>query len=201
MRSPASLFTGAALLACAGIIVACQGDPVGPSHPLRPSFAVGGGSSTAAHLCQDGGFQNVLQANGTGFANAGECVSYASHGGEFFQSITFSNISFTGCNNLTFGYILNGVSTDVYSFPGGCGSESFSDVTVLVPAGSTPEVFLRDNTCQSTFTQSSAHALVTGSNPTQIAITDAGGFCEATSPSTPRPPTNGGNLNVTETIP
>jgi hypothetical protein len=184
-------------------LAACQGDPTGVNPPLRPSFSVGGGNSGAAHLCQDGGYAHLFGAGGSQFANTGDCVSYAAHGGQFFQSVTFSNITLGACNDITFGYTLNGVSTDVYNKPYDCAPfHTYSDVTIFVPVGSTVDVYLRDNTCNATFTQDSGHALVTGDNPTQIAITDAGGFCESTSPSDLRPPTNGvGNLNVTETIP
>ena len=202
MRLPALRFISVAVLAFAGVLVACQGDPVGVRAPLNPSFAVGGGNSTAAHLCQDGGFQNIFRSDGSAFTNTGDCVSYAAHGGVLSEKITFSNISLGACNDITFGYTVGGVSTDVYNKPYDCAPfHTYADVTVFVPVGSTANVYLRDNTCGATFTQESGHALVTGTNPYQIAITDAGGFCEATSPSAQRPPTGGiGNLNVTETI-
>ena len=203
MFSPAKLLGGVVVLACAGLLAACQGDPVGVTSPqLHPSFAVGGGNSTAAHLCQQGGYLNVLSSTGAGFANTGECVKYAAQGGEFFQRITFSNISLGACNSITFGYTLGGVSTDVYTMPGGCGPfQSYADFSILAPLGTTVDVYLKDNTCGATFSQTSAHALVTGTNPQQIAIADAGGFCESTNPNDPRVPTGGvGNLNVTETI-
>ena|SRR5689334_15733904 len=201
MRSPATRATAIAFLGCAILLGACQGDPTGVRRDLHPTFSVGNGNSDAAHLCQNGGYANVLRNDGTGFTNTGDCVSYAARGGQFFHEITFSNISLGACNSITFGYTVGGVSTDVDTKPYGCFSQTFSDVTILAPIGSTVQVYLKDNTCNATFTQDSQHALVTGTNPTQIAITDAGGFCEAPSPTTPRPPTNGvGNLNVTETI-
>lgn len=45
-----------------------------------PAFA-GGGNSDAAHACQQGGYTHYSRADGTPFANTGECVSYAAHGG------------------------------------------------------------------------------------------------------------------------
>ncbi len=202
MAHPARLMGGVAALVCGCILAACQGDPVGINRDLHPSFAIGNGNSGAAHLCQQNGFANVFREDGTGFANTGDCVSYAAQGGQFFEKITFSNITLGACNDITFGYTVNGVSTDVYTKPYDCAPfHSYADVTIAVPIGSTVQVFLRDNTCGATFTQDSGHALVTGTNPYQIAITDAGGFCEARSPSASRPPTNGvGNLNVTETV-
>jgi hypothetical protein len=203
MRSQARLLDGVVVLACAGLLAACQGDPVGVSRELHASFAVGSGNSSVAHLCQQGGYANVFRADGTAFANTGDCVSHGAQGGVFYQKITFSNITLGACNDITFGYTLNGVSTDVYNKPYDCAPfHSYSDVTILVPVGSTVHVYLKDNTCGATFTQESGHALVTGTNPYQIAMTDAGGFCEATSPTGSRPPTSGvGNLNVTETLP
>ena len=202
MGTPVRLIGAVALVACGGLMAACQGDPVGVNRELRPSFAVGNGNSDAAHLCQQNGFAHLFREDGTAFANTGDCVSYAAQGGLLSEKITFSNITLGACNDITFGYTVNGVSTDLYTKPYDCAPfHSYADVTVQVPVGSTVQVYLRDNTCSATFTQNSGHALVTGTNPYQIAITDAGGFCEATSPSASRPPTNGiGNLNVTETI-
>jgi hypothetical protein len=40
-----------------------------------------GGNSTAAHLCQHGGWRNLVRADQTPFKNTGACVSYAAHGG------------------------------------------------------------------------------------------------------------------------
>jgi hypothetical protein len=45
-----------------------------------PALA-GGGNSDAAHACQKGGYAHYTRADGTPFANTGECVSYAAHGG------------------------------------------------------------------------------------------------------------------------
>jgi hypothetical protein len=45
-----------------------------------PALA-GGGNSDAAHACQKGGYAHYTRADGTRFANTGECVSYAAHGG------------------------------------------------------------------------------------------------------------------------
>jgi hypothetical protein len=45
-----------------------------------PAFA-GGGNSDAAHACQKGGYASYTRADGTPFANTGDCVSYAAHGG------------------------------------------------------------------------------------------------------------------------
>jgi hypothetical protein len=43
--------------------------------------AAGGGNSDAAKACQKGGWQTMVRQDGTAFANTGDCVSYAAHGG------------------------------------------------------------------------------------------------------------------------
>lgn len=56
--------------------------------------AAGGGNSDAAKACQQGGWQTMVRQDGTGFKNAGDCVSYAAHGGGLVPTgshlITFS---------------------------------------------------------------------------------------------------------------
>lgn len=58
---------------------------------------IGAAASPPARLapCLDGGFAAVARADGTGFANTGECVSYAVHGGTLFRKLDASSI-FTG---------------------------------------------------------------------------------------------------------
>ncbi len=43
------------------------------------------GNSDAAHACQQGGYANYARADGTTFANTGECVSYAADGGRLVR--------------------------------------------------------------------------------------------------------------------
>ena len=45
--------------------------------------------------CLDGGFAVVARADGTGFANTGDCVSYAARGGTLFRELDASSV-FTG---------------------------------------------------------------------------------------------------------
>ncbi|MFN0096601.1 MAG: fibronectin type III domain-containing protein [Dehalococcoidia bacterium] len=45
--------------------------------------SAGGGNSGAAKACQKGGYLSLHRADGTPFANVGDCVSYAAQGGEF----------------------------------------------------------------------------------------------------------------------
>jgi len=50
--------------------------------PASAVQASDGGSSGAAHDCQQGGWEDwVRREDGTTFATVGECVSYAAHGG------------------------------------------------------------------------------------------------------------------------
>lgn len=117
--------------------------------------------------------------------------------------VQFSNIGMSACNDITFGYTVDGVAKDVYNKPAGCASTTYADAAVRVPVAATVKVYLRDNSCTAAdvFTQDGGHGLVTGTNPAQIAITDAGGFCQALSNGGSRPPVNGiGNLNVTRTV-
>jgi hypothetical protein len=47
-----------------------------------PTVALaGGGNSDNAKRCQQGGWQNLVRTDGTGFNNQDECVSYGAHGG------------------------------------------------------------------------------------------------------------------------
>jgi hypothetical protein len=45
------------------------------------SGAMAGGNSANAKLCQKSGWTEWVTAEGTPFANAGQCVSYAAQGG------------------------------------------------------------------------------------------------------------------------
>jgi hypothetical protein len=46
-----------------------------------PAYAGNGGNSTNAQACQQNGWQQWRRADQTWFANTGDCVSYAAHGG------------------------------------------------------------------------------------------------------------------------
>ncbi len=43
--------------------------------------AADGGNSANAHLCQQGGWQDLTTSTGESFVNTGDCVSYAARGG------------------------------------------------------------------------------------------------------------------------
>lgn len=187
-------------------VSACQDAPLGPSPSDRvgaPSFSLGG-NSDAAHLCKQGGYQDLFRSDGTGFKNAGDCTSYAAQGGTLADRVaTFTNVQFSACNNLTWGYQLDGVEHDFETFAGGCFAQPGSDRMVGFLSTQTLRVFLRDNTCSFTFLEGGNHAVVTGSNPKDIKIADGGGRCERGPTIDARPDiinSGSGNLNVTETI-
>ncbi len=178
-----------------------------PSAPSTREPAISldaGGNSDAAHACQQGGYLDLFRTDGTAFKNTGECVSYAAHGGTFVtrQTATLTNVMFFACNLLTVGYELDGVEHTLQTVQALCNDPAGApgdDQTIHYLSNQTLRLFLYDNTCDYTFFEDGNHALVTGSNPYTVAITDAGGDCEAP-PSVSRPPDPLGNLNLTETI-
>lgn len=185
---------------------ACQ-DAVAPTSELSvassATFAKGG-NSAAAHACQQGGYLNLFRLDGTAFANTGACVSYAAHGGVFVTRVTttFSNILLGACNNITLGYEINGVMTDVYSKPYGCFEQAFPSFTLTGLSNETIRIYLRDDFCGGqVYFEDGNHGAVTGSNPYLIRIADSGGFCER-GPSVEWVPIGdqAGNLNVTKTV-
>ena len=184
---------------------ACQ-DAVAPTTSMSAAddaFLAKGGNSAAAHACQQGGYLGLFRTDGTGFANTGDCVSYAAHGGVFVTRVTatFTDILFAACNNLTIGYEINGVMTDVESKPYFCGTQTGTSFSVTYLSNQTVRIYLRDDFCGDVYFEDGNHAAVTGSNPYLIRIADSGGFCER-GPSVPWTPIGdeAGNLNVTKTV-
>ena len=59
------------------LIISCA------SLTLGPAVAGPNGNSENAQACQKGGYETLFRADGTGFSNTGECVSYAARGGTF----------------------------------------------------------------------------------------------------------------------
>jgi hypothetical protein len=51
-----------------------------------PAAAAKGGNSENAHRCQKGGWQSLFDANGSRFANQGDCVSYGAQGRTLYAS-------------------------------------------------------------------------------------------------------------------
>lgn len=68
------------------------------------------GNSDAAHLCQQGGWQNVMGSDGTLFRNQGDCVSFAAQGGTLVPIPTTPTIT---------SFIFNGIANADCSVPGG----------------------------------------------------------------------------------
>jgi hypothetical protein len=185
---------------------ACQDSPASPldssMRPAAASFDVGG-NGDAAHACQQGGYARLYRTDGSPFTNAGECTSYAAQGGVLAHHVTatFTNVSLSSCNALTWGYEIDGVRTALASKPLICEPPvQEPDASVTYLSTQTLHVYIQDHTCSGyVYTDDGLHALVTGVNPQQIEITDSGGFCES-NPDMPRPPIGRGNLDVTKTV-
>ena len=96
---------------------------------------------------------------------------------------SITNITFSACNRLTWGYQLNGGSNQPqFTFPGGCGAGTASDVTVGPFAAPTSvRIFLTDDHCGATYYSDGTpvdHVIVSGTNPYTLRFADGGGFCE-----------------------
>ncbi len=175
--------------------------------------AAPGGNSAAAHACQQGGYTSLVGTSG-GFANVGECVSYAARGGTFIvpatgeflipagQTATLTDTVLSACNELTYGYETSGGSfVAIGGKAPGCTTTGEADATIgPFPTAVIIRLVLVDETCGETFDSTGGHALVSGSNPYDVDITDAGGFCEAPEGTTRPPGPLGGNLSTTLTI-
>src|SRR5258708_6837705 len=101
------------------------------------------------------------------------------------SSASFTNVQFGACNNLTWGYQLNGGANQAqFTFPGGCGTGSGPSVTIGPFATPTSlRVFLTDNVCKFTYYSDGTpvdHVIVSGTNPYSLRFADGGGFCEKT---------------------
>lgn len=186
------------------LAAACQDAPLAPGAVERvgaPVFAKGG-NSEAAHQCNRGGFRDLFRADGSGFSNAGDCVSYAAQGGTFARRLTasFTNVSLAACNALTWGVEIDGVLSPLGGKAYDCIQVPNGDVSVTYLSTQALRVYLRDDTCYGwIYFEDGNHARVIGTNPADVQITDAGGYCESP-PGDPRAPgPDGGNLNVTRT--
>jgi hypothetical protein len=60
------------------------------------AVAKGGGNSPNAKLCQKGGWQLLVQADGSSFVSEQDCVSYAARGGTLTNAVQFACESFGG---------------------------------------------------------------------------------------------------------
>ncbi len=113
-----------------------------------------------------------------------------------------TNASFRSCNDETYGYQLDGgPGVELANTPGGCREVAASNATIgPFEADETLTFYLTDNTCGLTFhSNGGEHAEVTGANPFEVQLWDAGGFCEY-KPGVEDPDVPPGNLEATVTI-
>ena len=170
------------------------------------------GNRVAAHACQRDGYKSAVGSSG-GFTNAGDCTSYAAAGGEFVtpgageflvpagQTASLSDTRLSSCNALTYGYgFSTGERTNLGGKAPGCATVAPPDATIgPFPTGVIVRIILADMTCGQTFDSAGGHARITGSNPYDVDIVDAGFFCEAPEGTTRVPGING-NLSITLTV-
>lgn len=157
----------------------------------------GGGNSAAAHACQDGGYVDLVGSGGETFANTGECVSFAAHGGTFMTepepetgivvpagaTVTFDDPTLSACNTLSWGYAVDSTNVALGGKAFGCFPPMTAPDTTVGPFATTVvlRVFLTDLLCQSTTYYSDGnHAVTVQSSPTawDVDIADAGSVCE-----------------------
>lgn len=213
------------------VSVAALAVPVGA---LADEHGHGRGNSWAAHACQHGGYRSLVGSDGTTFANTGQCVRFAAHGGTFsnlpgnpgitarsggqgfvlpagaIATILDAHWNLDPCDALTYGYQLDGGAlVTLASKPGGvCENGNLPGATIgPFPTTRLLRIFLTDRGnpaadvyCEYTFYSDGSHALVSGSNPWQVAIRDSSG-CRAV-PSTPLAPSSPdkGNLELIVTV-
>ena len=101
------------------------------------------------------------------------------------QTASFTNVLYSACNNLSWGYQLSGgTNQGVGTFGGGCHAGSGTNATIgPFATDMTLRVFLTDNHCHFTYYSDGTpvdHVIVEGSNPFQLRFADSGGFCENT---------------------
>jgi hypothetical protein len=122
-------------------------------------------------------------------ATAGQALAVGGPAGGFDvpagQTASFTNVHYSACNNLSWGYQLSGGSNQgVGSFGGGCHTGTGANATIgPFATDMTLRVFLTDNHCHFTYYSDGTpvdHVIVEGSNPFQLRFADSGGFCENT---------------------
>ena len=96
---------------------------------------------------------------------------------------TFSNVTYSACNSLTWGYQLGGgANQSLGTFGGGCHAGTGSGTTIgPFATDMTLRVFMTDNHCRFTYYSDGTpvdHVIVEGSNPFALRFADSGGFCE-----------------------
>jgi len=139
-----------------------------------------------------------------GFAQAAQATELVLPKGEVAK---VTSVKFNACNNLSYGYQLDGGGAliKLAAKPSGCGSFSAPASKVgPFPAQHVLRFFLADETCGYAFYSdgsagSSEHASVSGSNPYAVGMWDGGGLCEYP-PGAPDPHGAAANFEATVTI-
>ena len=99
------------------------------------------------------------------------------------STASFTNVHYSACNSLSWGYQLTGGSNHgAGTFGGGCGAGTGSNSTIGPFATDvTFRVFLTDNHCHFTYYSDGTpvdHVIVGGSNPFTLRLADSGVLCE-----------------------
>ena len=114
--------------------------------------------------------------------------------------VNLTGASFSACDALQYGYQLSlGPNVPLGSKDDTC--ETIPTAGAVIGPfvfDTTLRIFLTDVTCGDTFYSDGVHALITGSNPFTVDITDSG-ICTS-GPSDPRPPPGPGQGNLTVTV-
>jgi hypothetical protein len=113
--------TGRSLLLALLVCVSCFSLLVAPA-----SAKPGGGNSAAAQACQ-GGFKNLVRADGSGFANTAACHAYVNGGGVPVSATPVLDIEFVMLDVDTYTYAVKGaglqpgslVTIEIAELPGG----------------------------------------------------------------------------------
>jgi hypothetical protein len=125
---------GAALVVSVMVLVGLAGT----------AFAgTGGGNSLGAASCRQGGWSSLYRADGSGFHNTGDCVSYAAQGGALetqCQPGSWSSTGVTPCRPADVGFYVDlpGATSETPCPSGdttsGTGSTSISDCVAAGPS-------------------------------------------------------------------
>jgi hypothetical protein len=121
-----------------------------------PSAAMAAGNSDAAHACQQGGWQNLVRQDGTGFTNTGDCVTYAANGGTL--SVRSTNIDVSGSEN----FAENMVGSQPTQFSWGTVDPSSYAPGAAIPDGGWGGSILASGPYFNGFSPAGSHFLFTG---------------------------------------
>jgi hypothetical protein len=168
---------------------------------VLPLAGAAQGNSVAAHACQGDGYKTLVGINGETFANTGECVRFAAHGGLFADgtdvlegnivvpagySVAFTS-TLEACNALEFGYWASDGSGAVLDSIPADGCPGTVDTSVLsgsigpFPTDVVLTVYLTDVTCGVTYDSEAAsngHVALAANAPSyRLYFADAGSGC------------------------